>query len=80
MEFIEGSVVETRNGNFPLKVAKKTYDTSTLEPIWNFVVNDNGIERVICEKEVIAITTNEKNRSFLVKLITFGKKLKKYVS
>jgi len=55
MKFKENSVVVTRNGSFLLKKIRKTINTSTLQPILIFVVDDKGKEKNISEKDVIKV-------------------------
>jgi hypothetical protein len=61
MEFKEGSIIVTKDGKYPLKKMMTLYNAITLTPVTLFIVDDNGKERSITEKDVISVKNNDKN-------------------
>ncbi len=58
MEFKEGSLVYTKDGVFPLKKIMTLYNAFTLQPVTLFLIDNNGVERSIEEKDVIKVENN----------------------
>ena len=58
MEFKQGSVVVTKDGEYTIKKIMTLYNPFNLAPMLSIVIDDNGIERYISEKEVIKIKNN----------------------
>lgn len=58
MEFKEGSIVVTRDGEYVLKKVKTLYNPFNLKPVSVFIVDDNGTERSVTEDKVIAVRNN----------------------
>lgn len=61
MEFKEGNIIVTKDGEFPLKKMMTTYNPFTLTPVTLFIVDNNGKEKSITEKDVISVKNNDKN-------------------
>jgi hypothetical protein len=58
MEFKEGSILITKEGEFPLKKMVTLYNPFSLTPSTVFIVDDNGEEKRILDKDVISIKNN----------------------
>ena len=61
MEFKEGNIIVTKDGEYPLKKMMTLYNAITLTPVTIFIVDNNGKERSITEKDVISVKNNDKN-------------------
>ena len=61
MEFKEGSIIVTKDGEYPLKKMMTMYNPFTLTPVTVFIVDNNGKERSVAEKDVISVKNNDKN-------------------
>ena len=61
MEFKEGNIIVTKDGEYPLKKMMTLYNAITLTPVTIFIVDNNGEERSITEKDVISVKNNDKN-------------------
>ena len=61
MEFKEGNIIVTKDGEYPLKKMMTMYNPFTLTPVTIFIVDNNGEERSITEKDVISMKNNDKN-------------------
>jgi hypothetical protein len=61
MEFKEGSIIVTKDGEYPLKKMMTLYNAITLTPVTVFIVDNNGKERSVTEKDVISVKNNDKN-------------------
>lgn len=61
MEFKEGSIVVTKNGEYPLKKTMTLYNALTLTPVTIFIIDNNGKEISVTEKDVISVKNNDKN-------------------
>ena len=61
MEFKEGNIIVTKDGEYPLKKMMTMYNPFTLTPVTVFIVDNNGKERSITEKDVISVKNNDKN-------------------
>jgi hypothetical protein len=59
MEFKEGSIVVTKDGEFILKGIHKMINPFTLQPMLVFLVDVDGKERSIQEKDVISVKNNQ---------------------
>ena len=59
MEFKKGSIVVTRTGEYILKDMKTLINPFTFQPVLIFMVDDNGKERSIEEKDVISVKNNQ---------------------
>lgn len=58
MEFKEGSLVYTKDGVFPLKKIMTLYNAFSLKPVTVFLIDNNGIEISVTEKDVIKVENN----------------------
>lgn len=58
MEFKEGSIVVTKNGEYILKRMMTLYNPFNLQPRASFVVDDNGEEKFVSEKDIISVKNN----------------------
>ena len=58
MEFKNGSILVTKNGEFQLKKMMTMYNPFSLTPLTVFVVDDNGEEKTIQDKDVISVKNN----------------------
>lgn len=61
MEFKEGNIIVTKDGEYPLKKMMTLYNAITLTPVTIFIVDNNGKERSITEKDVISVKNNDEN-------------------
>lgn len=61
MEFKEGSIIVTKDGEYPLKKMMTMYNPFTLTPVTLFIIDNNGKERSVTEKDVISVKNNDKN-------------------
>ncbi len=61
MEFKEGSIIVTKDGEYPLKKMMTMYNPFTLTPVTLFIVDKNGKERSVIEKDVISVKNNDEN-------------------
>ena len=59
MEFKEGSIVVTKDGEYVLKRMMTLYNPFNLQPRISFVVDDNGEEKFVSEKDVISVKNNQ---------------------
>jgi hypothetical protein len=59
MEFKKGSIVVTKDGEFLLKDMHKMINPFTLQPMLVFLVDVDGKERSIQEKDVISVKNNQ---------------------
>ena len=58
MEFKKGSIIVTKDGEFILKDMHKMINPFTLQPMLVFLVDVDGKERSIQEKDVISVRNN----------------------
>jgi len=61
MEFKEGTIIVTKDGEYPLKKMMTMYNPFTLTPVTIFIIDNNGKERSVTEKDVISVKNNDKN-------------------
>lgn len=61
MEFKEGNIIVTKDGEYPLKKIMTMYNPFTLTPVTIFIIDNNGKERSVTEKDVISVKNNDKN-------------------
>lgn len=61
MEFKEGSIIVTKDGEYPLKKMMTMYNPFTLTPVTIFIIDNNGKERSMTEKDVISVKNNDEN-------------------
>jgi hypothetical protein len=61
MEFKEGNIIVTKDGEYPLKKMMTMYNPFTLTPVTIFIIDNNGKERSVTEKDVISVKNNDKN-------------------
>ena len=61
MEFKEGNIIVTKDGEYPLKKMMSMYNPFTLTPVTIFIIDNNGKERSVTEKDVISVKNNDKN-------------------
>ena len=61
MEFKEGNIIVTKDGEYPLKKMMTMYNPFTLTPVIIFIIDNNGKERSVTEKDVISVKNNDKN-------------------
>lgn len=61
MEFKEGNIIVTKDGEYPLKKMMTMYNPFTLTPVTIFIVDNDGKERSITEKDVISVKNNNEN-------------------
>ena len=61
MEFKKGSILVTREGEFPLKNMMTLYNPFSLTPLTVFIVDDGGKEKRIQDKDVISVKNNHLN-------------------
>ncbi len=61
MEFKEGNIIVTKDGEYPLKKMMTMYNPFTLTPVTIFIIENNGKERSVTEKDVISVKNNDKN-------------------
>jgi hypothetical protein len=59
MEFKEGSIVVTKNGEYTLKRMMTLYNPFNLQPRTSFVVDDNGEDKFVSEKDIISVKNNQ---------------------
>lgn len=59
MEFKEGSIVVTKDGEYKLKGMMTMYNPFNLRPVTCFIVDDNGEEKRVTEKDVISVKNNQ---------------------
>jgi hypothetical protein len=59
MEFKEGSIVVTKDGEYILKGMMTLYNPFNLAPVTSFILDINGEEKRITEKDVISIKNNQ---------------------
>ena len=50
MEFKEGNIIVTKDGEYPLKKMMTMYNPFTLTPVTIFIIDNNGKERSVTEK------------------------------
>lgn len=60
MEFKEGNIIVTKDGEYPLKKMMTMYNPFTLTPVTIFIIDNNGKERSVTEKDVISVKNNDK--------------------
>ena len=58
MEFKEGCILITKEGEFTLKKMVTIYNPFSLTPSTLFIVDDNGEEKRILDKDIISIKNN----------------------
>ena len=58
MEFKKGSIVITKDGEYTLKRMMTLYNPFNLQSRTSFVVDDNGEEKFVSEKDVISVKNN----------------------
>ena len=58
MEFKKGSIVVTKDGEYTLNRMMTFYNPFNLQPRTSFVVDDNGEEKFVSEKDVISVKNN----------------------
>jgi hypothetical protein len=61
MEFKEGNIIVTKDGEYPLKKMMTMYNPFTLTPVTIFIIDNNGKEKSVTEKDVISVKNNDKN-------------------
>jgi len=61
MEFKGGTIIVTKDGEYPLKKMMTVYNPFTLTPVTIFIIDNNGKERSVTEKDVISVKNNDKN-------------------
>lgn len=61
MEFKEGTIIVTKDGEYLLKKMMTMYNPFTLTPVTIFIIDNNGKERSVTEKDVISVKNNDKN-------------------
>jgi len=61
MEFKEGNIIVTKDGEYPLKKMMTMYNPFTLTPVTIFIIDNNGKEISVTEKDVISVKNNDKN-------------------
>jgi hypothetical protein len=61
MEFKEGTIIVTKDGEYPLKKMMTMYNPFTLTPVTIFIIDNNGKEKSVTEKDVISVKNNDKN-------------------
>ena len=59
MEFKEGSIVVTKDGEYILKGMMTLYNPFNLRPVTSFILDDNGEEKRATEKDVISVKNNQ---------------------
>jgi hypothetical protein len=59
MEFKEGSIVVTKDGEYILKGMMTLYNPFNLRPVTSFILDDNGEEKRVTEKDVISVKNNQ---------------------
>lgn len=59
MEFKEGSIIVTKEGEFFLKRMMTLYNPFSLNPVCVFVVDDNGNDKKIYDKDVLSVKNNQ---------------------
>ena len=59
MEVKEGSIVVTKNGEYTLKKMMTLYNPFNLQPRTSFVVDDNGDDKFVSEKDIISVKNNQ---------------------
>ena len=72
MNIKKNTVVSTKEGEFQIKKMKIAYSPITLNQVIVFVVDDNGKERTISEKDVIELKESfqeEKEEGFFKKIM-----------
>ena len=58
MEFKQGAIAVTKDGEYTIKKIMTLYNPFNLSPMLSIVVDDNGTERYISEKEIISVKNN----------------------
>lgn len=58
MEFKKGSIVVTKDGEYVLKSMMTVYNPFNLQPVCMFIVDVDGVERAVNEKDVINVRNN----------------------
>ena len=58
MEIKIGSIIITKSGEYTLKRMMTLYNPFNLQPRTSFVVDDNGEEKFVPEKDVISVKNN----------------------
>ena len=58
MEFKKGSIVVSKDGEYTLNRMMTFYNPFNLQPRTSFVVDDNGEEKFVSEKDVISVKNN----------------------
>jgi hypothetical protein len=61
MEFKKGSILVTKDGEFTLKRMMTMYNPFSLTPQTVFLVDVNGEEKSIMDKDVISVKNNHLN-------------------
>jgi hypothetical protein len=59
MEFKEGSIVVTKDGEYRLKRMMNLFNPFNLRPVTSFIVDDNGEEKRVFEKDIISVKNNQ---------------------
>lgn len=59
MEFKEGSIVVTKDGEYILKNLMTVYNPFNLQPVTMFIVDDNGVEKSVSEDKVLGVKNNQ---------------------
>ena len=59
MEFKEGSIVVTKDGEYRLKRMMNLFNPFNLRPVTSFIVDDNGEEKRVFERDIISVKNNQ---------------------
>lgn len=59
MEFKNGGIVVTKDGEYVIKKMMTMYNPFNLKPVTVFIIDDNGNERSITEENVITVKNNQ---------------------
>ena len=58
MEIKKGSIIITKDGEYKLKNMMTLYNPFNLQPKTCFVVDDNGKDKFVGEKDIISVKNN----------------------
>lgn len=59
MEFKKGNIVVTKDGEYELINMMTLYNPFSLKPVTVFIIDDNGKERSVTEKDVIKVKNKQ---------------------